>query len=552
MNRLTSRQRKLLYFFLIVALAFPIYILGAPAAGDADAEGDVAGGVLAQMRADSELGETDLGALDPTSASMNLVLLGLRGVATNLLWLDALKQQDHKDWGQLRATVNSIIMLQPHYLKVWEFQGWNLAYNVSAQWDAVEDRYYWVKEGGKFMMRGSDRNRRYPELYWRVGRILGPKIGRSDEWRFFRKFFNPKEYPGDENAGDPEEKWEGSFDAELNPDGQDNYLAAKKWFHLANDEEAKPGRVQHMQMRLLFRSYPARSQFDYADALQREGKFEERTRLAWDEAFENWTTQYQWGVGGTIGYGQELFDTPGGKIRFEADFGPDRDDKIKALVAIAKASKQYPNTSEFHIRFWMRRYSGISNYPYWRERALTEKEPKMVIARRELYEGQQLVRRAEVVPTHYRINTDRCDCTKLKELGLPDTHLSVVKVLCEAKRPLRRLELLKEVGMKDSELSKVLVPLIHTRGFVQAVSEAQMVLESGMAKFEEVLKDHPAFNKEDNMLEEALMAQLYWRHILQLNGMQPPENYPLKKIWNEEQPRVPDVNDRFKREIGLQ
>lgn len=548
MNRLTSRQRKLLYFFLIVALAFPIYILGAPAAGDSETEGEVVGGVLAQMRADLELGETDLGALDPTSATMNLVLLGLRGVATDLLWLDALKQQEHKNWGQLRATVNSIIMLQPHYLKVWVFQGWNLAYNVSSQWDDVRDRYYWVKEGGKFLMRGSDRNRRYPELYWEVGRILGPKIGRADEWKFFRKYFNPREYPGDKDAGDPDrERWAGGYDTELNQQGEDNYLAAKRWFQLAN--KAEETHVQHLQMRMLFRGYPARSQFDYADALHREGKFEERTRLAWEEAFENWTNRYhQLGI---EGYGQELFVTPGGKIRFEADFGADSDDKIKALVAKAK-EEGYPHASDRELRFWMRRYQGIANYPYWRERALTEKEPETVIARRELYEGQQLVRQSEVVTTRYRINVEHCDCTKLEELDLTPNALRIVEALCAAKRPLRRLELLNKVGMKDSKLSEVLKPLITKREFVQGISEAQMVLESGMTKFEEVLNRHPAFKSEDNMIEEALMAQLYWRYILQLNDMPVPENYPLKQIWIKEQLRVPEVDDRFRREIGYQ
>ena len=175
-------------------------------------------------------------------------------------------------------------------------------------------------------------------------------------------------------------------------------------------------------------------------------------------------------------------------------------------------------------------------------------------ARRELYDGQQLVRQGEVVPTRYRINPYRCDCSKLNELDLTETHLPVVQALCDAKSPLRRLELLKAAGMKDSALTKALQPLmdVNKRGFVQAVSEAQLVLESGMAKFEEVLNNHPAFKSEDNMIEDAIMAQLYWRHILQLNGTPVPENYPLKKLWLKEHERVLEVEMRFRREIGFQ
>src|SRR5690606_1142229 len=130
------------------------------------------------------------------------------------------------------------------------------------EWDAVADRYYWVKEGAKYTMAGSRRNEQSPELYWETGRVLGQKIGRSDEWQIFRKFFK----------ADPDEDTYGGYaDTELNPKGIDNYLAAKDVFVIANERELE--QPQHIMMRMLFRSYPARSQFDYADALQREGIF---------------------------------------------------------------------------------------------------------------------------------------------------------------------------------------------------------------------------------------------------------------------------------------
>ncbi|HBN78298.1 MAG TPA: IRE (iron responsive element), partial [Planctomycetaceae bacterium] len=226
MNRISSQQRKLVYLIIIVLLLAPIVYFGAPGNG----KDENSGGKLAQLRSKYDLGETSLGNVDPASATMNLVLLGLRGIASNMLWSQAVEQKSQKDWAGLRATVDSIVLLQPHFKQVWEFQGWNLAYNVSAEWDGVADRYEWVKEGAKFMMRGSDRNYKYPELYWESGRILGQKIGRADEKLFFRRYF----------LDDPNREG-GGPDPEVNPDGKDNYLAAKDWFEKANEVELQPG-----------------------------------------------------------------------------------------------------------------------------------------------------------------------------------------------------------------------------------------------------------------------------------------------------------------------
>ena len=137
MNNLTSQQRKLIYLVGIIILLIPIIVLGLPS----DGKNGVGGGVLSQLRSKYELGETDLGDVDASSAAMNLVLLGMRGVAVNMLWMDLDMQKDMKRWAEMQATTESIVRLQPHYEKVWDFNGWNLAYNTSAEWDAVPDRY---------------------------------------------------------------------------------------------------------------------------------------------------------------------------------------------------------------------------------------------------------------------------------------------------------------------------------------------------------------------------------------------------------------------------
>lgn len=363
MNQLTSQQRKIAYLVGIVVLFIPIFLLGMPASGTPDDPDASPGGKLARLRAEHDLGETSLGQVDPASATMNLVLLGFRGPASTLLAMDLEEQKKTKNWAQMRATANSITLLQPHFIQVWRYQGWNLAYNVSAEWDAVADRYYWVKEGAKYTMAGSRRNEQNPELYWETGRVLGQKIGRSDEWQIFRKFFK----------ADPDEDTYGGYaDTELNPKGIDNYLAAKDVFVIANERELE--QPQHIMMRMLFRSYPARSQFDYADALQREGIFDEVTQVAWDTAYKEWTQDY----------GQEIFDTPGGDIRLNATEA-DIEELAKKDGVTIETKKE-----------WVDRYHKIGNYPYWRTRALAESERQTVEAHREIFEGQQLFRESKL------------------------------------------------------------------------------------------------------------------------------------------------------------
>ena len=74
MNRLTSQQRKLAYLACIVVLLVPVIILGRPSAPASRGAKADAGGVLATLRTEHDLGEQSFGNVDPSSATMNLLL----------------------------------------------------------------------------------------------------------------------------------------------------------------------------------------------------------------------------------------------------------------------------------------------------------------------------------------------------------------------------------------------------------------------------------------------------------------------------------------------
>ena len=396
MNLLTSRQRKLVYLAGIVALMFPIILLGTPAAkssrGEAaapEAEPDEGGGgKLAQLRRQHQLGESTLGDVDPSSATMNLVLVGLRGIAVNQLWMQADENRKTKNWAQLKTNIESIILLQPHYIKVWEFQGWNLAYNVSAEWDLVEDKYYWIKEGAKFSIRGTKRNQKYPELYWWVGIILGDKISNHDAWEYMRKFFNPDAYPhetGDELIGDPEIRRRENRvapDPDLNPERIDNHLVAKAWFQRANAQDLIES--QRRMSRLAFRQRPARAQMAYAEMLMKEGRFREKDTIidAWKTGLREWTRSY---ADGKPGFGQELFDSLAGKIRLNAE-------SLQELRELTKEDKPEGRFTEAEKRRAINSARNVVNYNFWKTRAEVEALPEAVEAHYEIFQGHALHR----------------------------------------------------------------------------------------------------------------------------------------------------------------
>ena len=356
MNTVTSRQRKIIYALAILILLVPIIYLGSPLSRDVQPgqKTAVAGGRLAQMRHTYELGESTLGDIDPSSAAANLVLLGLRGMAATVLHQNAIVQQDRKEFGRLKTTVESILKLQPHYIEVWKFQGWNLAFNVSSEWDRVDDRFYWVKEGLKFMNRGAQRNKTSTMLIHNVGDFVGRKIGSADESKFYRKFF----------VDDPAEEIQGA-DPEINPEAKDNYLVARDFFLTANElDETYP--IKGMT-REVFRKSPVQALFDYAAAITREGKFEAAAG-AWADAYQEWTE----------GYGNEIFlglDDVAYKMN-------STEEDIVAMAAENGVSVKVQRD------VWDRRTKMI-NYDFWRQLAMCERDPVTIAARRAIYDGKQ-------------------------------------------------------------------------------------------------------------------------------------------------------------------
>jgi len=116
----------------------------------------------------------------PLSAASSAALGGFRGIAVDILWMQSDSMLIEKQYYQLMTYYQLISILQPNFPTVWQFNAWNLAYNISAEWGRPEEKWLWVKKGIEFTKEGLRYNPDSPDLYFFLGWIYFHKIGGDD------------------------------------------------------------------------------------------------------------------------------------------------------------------------------------------------------------------------------------------------------------------------------------------------------------------------------------------------------------------------------------
>jgi hypothetical protein len=119
--------------------------------------------------------------IPPSLAFATVATGAFRGLVVDVLWMRADKLKEEKQFYDARQLAEWITILQPRFASVWEFQAWNMAYNISVTIPATqpEQRWRWVKNGyellrdqaiGKYKLKNIS-------LYRELGRIFQHKIG---------------------------------------------------------------------------------------------------------------------------------------------------------------------------------------------------------------------------------------------------------------------------------------------------------------------------------------------------------------------------------------
>ncbi len=101
-----------------------------------------------------------------------------RGLIVNFAFMRA---EDYKDNGRYYDAMNLadwICKLQPHFPAVWEFQSWNMAWNISVTTFTPEERWHWVYNGARLLRdEGLPYNPRSINLYKQLAWIFNNKMG---------------------------------------------------------------------------------------------------------------------------------------------------------------------------------------------------------------------------------------------------------------------------------------------------------------------------------------------------------------------------------------
>lgn len=268
MSERGSFYRKIIYLVLIAVLLFPISRLGAPETIEDE------GGKLAQLRREYNLGQSNLGEIDPASETIRLATLGLRGIAVSMLWSKANEYKKKEDWTNFRATLQQLAKLQPYFISFWRYQAWNLSYNVSVELDDVRDRYYYVRRGIEFLKEGTKYIRDSPYLLSELGWFIGSKIGTADEKTEYRRLFKADDdyHPADRP-----------------PEQRDNWLVSRGWYEEAVSAVDDRKKSLGQKNPTIFYAAPGMAQINYSDAIEQEGAFGEKAKNSWATAEKLWS-----------------------------------------------------------------------------------------------------------------------------------------------------------------------------------------------------------------------------------------------------------------------
>jgi len=117
----------------------------------------------------------------PPSLAFATVAMGaFRGLVVDILWMRADMMKEQGKFFDAKQLAEWISLLQPRFSSVWEFQAWNMAYNISVAIPASqpEQRWRWVRNGYELLRdKGIHYNPKALILYRELARIFQHKIG---------------------------------------------------------------------------------------------------------------------------------------------------------------------------------------------------------------------------------------------------------------------------------------------------------------------------------------------------------------------------------------
>jgi hypothetical protein len=121
------------------------------------------------------------GNIPPSLVFATIATGAFRGLVVDVLWMRADKLKEEGQFFDARQLAEWITVLQPRFASVWEFQAWNMAYNISVAIPASEpdQRWRWVRNGYELLRDEAISKYKLKNitLYHELARIFQHKIG---------------------------------------------------------------------------------------------------------------------------------------------------------------------------------------------------------------------------------------------------------------------------------------------------------------------------------------------------------------------------------------
>lgn len=129
----------------------------------------------------------------PPSLAFATVAMGaFRGLVVDILWIRADNLKEKGQFFDAKQLAEWITVLQPRFEDVWEFQSWNMAYNISVAIPNTQpgERWRWVRNGYELVRdKGIVKNPKSIKLYRQLAWIFQHKIGgvTDDAHRYYKR-----------------------------------------------------------------------------------------------------------------------------------------------------------------------------------------------------------------------------------------------------------------------------------------------------------------------------------------------------------------------------
>ncbi|MDP6438139.1 MAG: hypothetical protein QGH74_00730 [Candidatus Brocadiia bacterium] len=144
---------------------------------------------LYRMQTRHDLASAPVRGVTPGMVLATTALGAFRGIVVDIVWIRMEQLKQEGKFFEIVQLADLACRLSPNLGAVWDFNSWNMAYNVSVEIPDLNSRWPWVQKGIELLRdEGIPNNPTNPELYFSLARIYEHKIGQDlDDAHFHYK-----------------------------------------------------------------------------------------------------------------------------------------------------------------------------------------------------------------------------------------------------------------------------------------------------------------------------------------------------------------------------